>query len=60
MKFDWTLINHINKHENSFSDRTFRVRTHDGWIVKNIISDSNGIASTMVYVPDELHEWFTD
>lgn len=58
-KFDWECLYYFNISDNSRS--TKRAKVPGGWVLLNVEKDENVNFSSqsMVFIPDEKHEWKT-
>lgn len=56
MKDDWEILKYSSG--NGISRRLARLKVIKGWIVREIFDDSKNVhTETLVFVPDDQHEW---
>ena len=58
MKFNWEVLQSYDGEE--VYVWTQRAKVIGGWIVKHLWGNTEGVTSSMVFVPDIHHDWKID
>lgn len=56
MKFEWETIHHNHVDDKHFT-YTDRAKVFGGWVVNSRTCAGNKAHESMVFVPDEFHDW---